>query len=99
MTKGINAANYIFWLRELQPTVQETPENQDKGPKSGGPITLDRVRFSYPMRPDTQVLRGVDLEVRMALQDDWNLNMLTGYRLRKVSSLPLLALQAAASPP
>ncbi|KID86912.1 ATP-binding cassette multidrug transport protein ATRC [Metarhizium guizhouense ARSEF 977] len=64
MTKGKNAANYIFWLHELQPTVQETPENQDKGPKSGGPIVLDHVRFSYPLRPDTQVLRGVDLEIR-----------------------------------
>ncbi|KAK9440093.1 ATP-binding cassette multidrug transport protein ATRC [Metarhizium brunneum] len=64
MTKGKNAANYIFWLHELQPTVQETPENHDKGPKSGGPIVLDHVRFSYPLRPDTQVLRGVDLEIR-----------------------------------
>ncbi|KAG5936524.1 hypothetical protein E4U53_000210 [Claviceps sorghi] len=64
MTKGINAANYIFWLHELQPTVAETSENTNKGPKSGGPIALDRVRFSYPLRPDTQVLRGIDLEIK-----------------------------------
>ena len=62
MTKGKNAANYIFWLRNLQPTVQETPENHDAGPKSGGPMALDSVRFAYPLRPDTAVLRGVDLE-------------------------------------
>ncbi|KAG6302518.1 hypothetical protein E4U09_002785 [Claviceps aff. purpurea] len=64
MTKGKNAANYIFWLRQLQPTVAETSENSDKGPKSGGPIELDSVRFSYPLRPDAQVLRGIDLEIK-----------------------------------
>ncbi|KAG5962267.1 hypothetical protein E4U57_007211 [Claviceps arundinis] len=64
MTKGKNAANYIFWLRELQPTVAETSENADKGPKSGGPIKLDSIRFSYPLRPDAQVLRGIDLEIK-----------------------------------
>ena len=65
ITKGQNAANYIFWLSELQPTVRETDENRDKDPKSGGPIELDSVRFSYPLRPDAVVLRGVDMEVRL----------------------------------
>jgi ATP-binding cassette, subfamily B (MDR/TAP), member 1 len=64
ITKGKNAANYIFWLRQLQPTVQQTPENKDKGPRSGGPIELEKLRFSYPLRPDAAVLKGVDLEVR-----------------------------------
>ncbi|KAF4452380.1 Leptomycin B resistance pmd1 [Fusarium albosuccineum] len=64
ITKGVNAANYIFWLNELQPTVQATPENRDNGPKSGGPVVLDDVRFSYPLRPHAPVLRGVDLNVK-----------------------------------
>ncbi|KAL7935562.1 P-loop containing nucleoside triphosphate hydrolase protein [Trichoderma chlorosporum] len=64
ITKGKNAANYIFWLNELQPTVQETPGNKDKGPKSGGPIALDSVHFSYPLRPDAPVLRGINLEIQ-----------------------------------
>ncbi|KAG6006479.1 hypothetical protein E4U21_007023 [Claviceps maximensis] len=64
MTKGKNAANYIFWLHQLQPTVAETSENTNKGPKTGGPIVLDHVRFSYPLRPDSQVLRGIDLEIK-----------------------------------
>lgn len=64
ITKGRNGANYIFWLSELQPTVQETSDNRDRGPNSGGPIELDNVRFSYPLRPDAVVLKGVDLEVR-----------------------------------
>lgn len=64
ITKGINAANYIFWLHELEPTVQETPANRDNDAGDAGPIALDDVRFSYPLRPDAQVLRGVDLEVK-----------------------------------
>ncbi|KAG5998699.1 hypothetical protein E4U43_002373 [Claviceps pusilla] len=64
ITKGKNAANYMFWLHQLQPTVAETSENTNQGPKSGGPIVLDHVRFSYPLRPDTQVLRGIDLEIK-----------------------------------
>lgn len=99
MTKGTNAANYIFWLRELQPTVQETPQNQDKGPKSGGPIALDHVRFSYPMRPDTQVLRGVDLEVRLRLQYHCNLNILTDHRSKRVNLPRLWVRQDAENPP
>ncbi|KAK4196403.1 putative ATP-binding cassette multidrug transport protein [Triangularia verruculosa] len=63
ITKGQNSANYIFWLSELQATVKETPENRDNKPSSGGPIQLDNVRFSYPLRPDTTVLRGIDLEI------------------------------------
>ncbi|CAG7556714.1 unnamed protein product [Fusarium equiseti] len=64
ITKGVNAANYIFWLNSLEPNVQETPENRDNGPKSGGPIVLDNVRFSYPLRPHAPVLRGIDLDVK-----------------------------------
>ncbi|UZP40995.1 hypothetical protein NXS19_008811 [Fusarium pseudograminearum] len=64
ITKGVNAANYIFWLSQLQPNVQETSENHDNGPKSGGPIVLDDVRFSYPLRPHAPVLRGIDLNVK-----------------------------------
>lgn len=64
ITKGINGANSIFWLQQLQPTVQETPENKDNGPKSGGPLELSGVRFAYPQRPETSVLKGIDLEAK-----------------------------------
>lgn len=64
MTKGKNAAEYIFWLGGLKPVIQENPENKDRAPKSGGEkVHLDHVRFSYPLRPDSTVLKGVDLEV------------------------------------
>ncbi|GFP58873.1 ABC multidrug transporter atrC [Trichoderma asperellum] len=64
ITKGKNAANYIFWLHGLQPTIHETPENKDKCPGSGGPIAVDSVHFSYPLRPEAPVLRGVNLEIQ-----------------------------------
>lgn len=63
ITKGINAANYIFWLRDLQPKIQETTENKDNSPGSGGSVNLDKVRFSYPLRPNNPVLRGINLTV------------------------------------
>ncbi|KAK2026093.1 ABC transporter [Colletotrichum zoysiae] len=64
MTKGKNGANYIFWLGKLQPTVRETPENQNHGPKSGGPIDLKDIQFSYPLRPEFPVLKGISLDVQ-----------------------------------
>lgn len=63
LTKGKNAANYLFWLHDLEPTVKETEENKSNGPGAAGPVTIDHVRFSYPLRPETSVLKGVNLEV------------------------------------
>ncbi|KAF1807947.1 multidrug resistance protein [Eremomyces bilateralis CBS 781.70] len=63
ITKGVNGANYILWLSGLESTIRQTPENLDKGPGSAGPIALDDIRFSYPLRPDAQVLRGINLTV------------------------------------
>jgi ATP-binding cassette subfamily B (MDR/TAP) protein 1 len=64
ITKGKNGANYLFWLRRLLPTVRKTPENQDIGPKSIGPIELKEVHFSYPMRSEISILKGVNLKVQ-----------------------------------
>lgn len=63
MTKATNAANYIFWLEQLEPTVQETNENREIGPSGYKSMDLERVQFSYPMRPKARVLRGIDLNV------------------------------------
>lgn len=63
MTKATNAANYLFWLEQLEPTIRETPENRDIGPSGYKNMDLDRLQFSYPMRPNTRVLRGVNLKV------------------------------------
>ncbi|KLU88212.1 hypothetical protein MAPG_07199 [Magnaporthiopsis poae ATCC 64411] len=63
-TKGLRAVHYYFWLRGLEPTIRETDENRDRAPRDDvSSIDLQGVRFSYPLRPDAQVLRGVSLEV------------------------------------
>ncbi|KAL8393884.1 hypothetical protein RB595_003586 [Gaeumannomyces hyphopodioides] len=63
-TKGLHAVNYYFWLRGLEPTIRETDENRDKAPRDQvSSMELQGVRFSYPLRPEAQVLRGVSLEV------------------------------------
>ncbi|TLD26668.1 hypothetical protein PspLS_04605 [Pyricularia sp. CBS 133598] len=64
-TKALHAANYYFWIKNLDPTIRETDENRRKGPRDNvSSIELDQVRFAYPLRPDSQVLRGVSLEVK-----------------------------------
>jgi hypothetical protein len=93
MTKATNAANYIFWLEQLRPTIQETDENCDLGPGDFKSLELEKLQFSYPMRPNTRVLRGVDLHVRhhnlfyftLYLQLTSNLV----YRLQRGNSSPL----------
>ncbi|KAG9378441.1 lipid A export ATP-binding/permease protein msbA [Pyrenophora tritici-repentis] len=62
ITKGKNGANAIFWLRQLQPTVRETPDNMDNAPKPGSSVQLSGARFAYPLRPNAPVLKGIDLE-------------------------------------
>ncbi|GJC81611.1 ABC transporter BEA3 [Colletotrichum liriopes] len=62
MTKACGAANYLFWLEQLQPTIRETDENRDNGPKGFQALDIKKVQFSYPMRPDVRVLRGVNLQ-------------------------------------
>ncbi|KXG51792.1 ABC transporter, integral membrane type 1 [Penicillium griseofulvum] len=64
MTKATHAANYIFWLEELQPTIRETEENHDIGPGDFKSMHLENLQFSYPMRPHARVLRGVDLHIK-----------------------------------
>lgn len=63
MTKARNAANYIFWLHHLQPTIAETPANVGIGPKGFQSIDLEKLHFSYPMRPRVRVLNGINLQV------------------------------------
>ncbi|KAH6867341.1 multidrug resistance protein [Thelonectria olida] len=64
MTKATNAANYLFWLEQLSPTIQETDENCNNGPNEFKALDVNKVQFSYPMRPDDRVLRGIDLKIK-----------------------------------
>ncbi|KAI0465703.1 ABC transporter, partial [Xylaria cf. heliscus] len=64
MTKARNAANYIFWLQHLQPTITETPNNCELGPNGFRSLDLDNLHFSYPMRPHIWILRGINLKIK-----------------------------------
>lgn len=65
MTKAKGGANYIFWLRKLKPQMGETAVNEHNGPSDSDQQApaLHDIRFSYPLRPAAQVLRGVSLKV------------------------------------
>lgn len=65
MTKAKGGANYIFWLRSLQPRMGETPSNKYDGPSDDEKQSpaLHDVRFSYPLRPAAQVIRGVSIKI------------------------------------
>ncbi|KAH6691451.1 ATP-binding cassette multidrug transport protein [Plectosphaerella plurivora] len=63
-TKANHAANYYFWISSLQPTIQETPDNQDSAPREGcKSFDFEGVQFSYPLAPDNRVLKGVSLTI------------------------------------
>lgn len=66
LTKTTTAANYIFWLRRLQPAVQEDalkPPFNDGNNKGPSHIEVQDVAFAYESRPHAKVLEGVDVDV------------------------------------
>lgn len=64
ITKAKGAANYLFWLRTVVPSIRETNENRDKGP-SGDDVSigLDNVEFRYAQRASTRVLRNISMKI------------------------------------
>ncbi|OAL47500.1 multidrug resistance protein-like protein 1 [Pyrenochaeta sp. DS3sAY3a] len=67
LTKSATAANYVFWLRRLQPAAQEDSskppfdDEKDKGPAH---IEIQDVEFAYESRPHAKVLEGIDVDIR-----------------------------------
>lgn len=89
MTKATNAANYLFWLEQLQPTIRETEHNVNTVPACFDSIEMDHLQFSYPMRPRARILRDINLNVSIGLSlaiYDADVR----YRSKRVSSLLLL---------
>lgn len=63
-TKATAAAGYYFWISNLQPTVRETKENQERGLGARcNHYDFENVQFSYPLAPDNRVLKGISLKV------------------------------------
>ncbi|KAF2472791.1 multidrug resistance protein 1 [Lindgomyces ingoldianus] len=69
MTKARGAANYIFWLRRLNPVVQEDPSkpphdtNSDTDEKGAAHIECQDLVFAYESRPNAKVLDDISVDV------------------------------------
>ncbi|EWY85993.1 hypothetical protein FOYG_10657 [Fusarium oxysporum NRRL 32931] len=63
-TKANSAANYFFWLRDLEPTIPETTDSIDNAPADGcKSYDLKDLEFSYPLAPNNRVLKGLSLKI------------------------------------
>ena len=64
ITKAGEAANYIFWLRTLKPTITETEKNHDRGPNDANEaLNVKDVQFRYKQRLESRVLKGMSITV------------------------------------
>lgn len=63
-TKAHSAANRIFHLRNEKPPINSSTGTQPTSNDSETAIEFKDVRFSYPTRPDTTVLRGLNLSIQ-----------------------------------
>ncbi|KAI0378569.1 P-loop containing nucleoside triphosphate hydrolase protein [Hypomontagnella monticulosa] len=63
LTNGQSAGNYILWLRAQRPVVRVTDENKDNKPDPDAGMTLEKVEFRYPQRPDIRVLKRLDMDI------------------------------------
>ncbi|KAI4096023.1 MAG: hypothetical protein LQ344_001257 [Seirophora lacunosa] len=64
LSKAADAANYIFWLRTVKPSIAETDENRDQGPSADKEtIELENLRFRYKQRMASPVIRGVSMAI------------------------------------
>ncbi|OQU93656.1 ABC transporter transmembrane domain-containing protein [Cladophialophora immunda] len=64
ITKARSAANYILWLRTLQPTIRETDTNKSNGPEGDGPVDLEEIEFRYRQRETSRVIRGISMSIQ-----------------------------------
>lgn len=64
LTKAQGAANYILWLRTLQPSIREDEPNKDHGPAGDGPVELQNISFCYRQRQTARVLRDISMTIQ-----------------------------------
>jgi ATP-binding cassette subfamily B (MDR/TAP) protein 1 len=68
-TKAHKAANYLLWLHSIEPKMREQissgasdPEKDNSGEGPGAEINCTDLIFSYPLRPQYKVLRGIGVK-------------------------------------
>ncbi|KAL5347219.1 hypothetical protein ACLOAV_007528 [Pseudogymnoascus australis] len=63
LTKAVGAANYILWLRTLEPVITENKANKDIGPDGDEDINFEHVDFKYPQAENSRVLRDASMTI------------------------------------
>ncbi|KFY26995.1 hypothetical protein V493_03749 [Pseudogymnoascus sp. VKM F-4281 (FW-2241)] len=63
LTKAVGAANYILWLRTLEPVINENNANKDIGPDGDEDINFEHVDFKYPQAGNSRVLRNISMTI------------------------------------
>lgn len=60
---GVGAGGRVFWLLDRSSAIplgvgEVLPASRN------GPIKFNNVRFTYPSRPEVEVLKGIDLNIQ-----------------------------------
>ncbi|KAM0240144.1 hypothetical protein ACHAP5_008064 [Fusarium lateritium] len=76
MTGATEAANYIFWLRERVPSIDnsflddendtQSDTSQDAAGNNAIDVNCEALEFAYPSRPQTKVISGININVEPA---------------------------------
>jgi ABC-type multidrug transport system fused ATPase/permease subunit len=99
-SKAVQAANYYFWMLNLEPEITENDDNRDVGPAKGcTSLQFEKVKFSYPLAPNIKVLKGVSLDVSVSAMYQRVPMLMTVCRFDPESLLLLLAHQVVAKAP
>lgn len=62
--QAVGASRRVFELLDRQPRQKPSGNEKPMGAPEGGEVIFDNVWFSYPSRPDVQVLKGLSLHVQ-----------------------------------
>ncbi|KAL7418586.1 ATP-binding cassette permease mdl1 [Cryptotrichosporon argae] len=62
LMKGVGAGARVFWLLD-RPSKIPLDAGEPLPASRNGPIRFENVRFTYPSRPEVEVLKGVDLTI------------------------------------
>ncbi|XP_059164342.1 ATP-dependent translocase ABCB1-like [Physella acuta] len=63
-TKAQLSAGYIFTMMDIVPKIDIFSSKGTVQPNITGEIKIENVHFSYPTRPDVEVLKGIDISVK-----------------------------------
>jgi ATP-binding cassette subfamily B (MDR/TAP) protein 1 len=69
ITKATDSINYIFWLRQRVPSIDNSSSDDEppseKSSQDAGPVAVScrALGFAYPSRPHSNVIAGVSVNI------------------------------------